>query len=214
MLALLSSIREDDLGGLQGRLNDIFLMNRAMMCPCPAQCRRVSTLFQRSPGDGETQRWAVIVSPQKVEGGTPMASRVVRVTTTPAILEEKMSEEHSPRKTILFVEDDAEIGSLFFQVLVEETTYEVVLATHPLEALSIVKDLTPVLFILNYQLPVMDGLQLWDQLHAQRGLEQIPTLMISATLPQQQALDSRGIIALEKPVDLDTFLATIHTLIE
>jgi CheY-like chemotaxis protein len=97
---------------------------------------------------------------------------------------------------------------------VEETTYEVVLATHPLEALSIVKDLTPVLFILNYQLPVMDGLQLWDQLHAQRGLEQIPTLMISATLPQQQALDSRGIIALEKPVDLDTFLATIHTLIE
>jgi CheY-like chemotaxis protein len=125
-----------------------------------------------------------------------------------------MSEDHSHRKTILFVEDDAEIGSLFFHVLVEETPYEVVLATHPLEALSIIKDLIPVLFILNYQLPVMDGLQLWDQLHTQRGLEHIPTLMISATLPERKELDRRGIIALEKPVDLDTFLATIHTLIE
>jgi CheY-like chemotaxis protein len=123
-----------------------------------------------------------------------------------------MSEKPRMVKTILMVEDDADIGAMFLHLLVDETPYETVLVRDPLEALEVIKVITPVLFILNYRLPHMSGLDLYDRFHAQPDLAHVPAVMISANLPKEE-LAKRGIVGLDKPTDIDDFVAAVKRLI-
>jgi CheY-like chemotaxis protein len=122
-----------------------------------------------------------------------------------------MSKEQTGTKTILVVEDDAEIGALFLHLLVDETPYETLLVTDPIEALEVIKVTTPILFILNYRLPHMNGIDLYDRLHAHPDLAHVPAMMVSANLPKDE-LAQRGIVGLEKPVDIDDFVGTVKQL--
>ncbi len=123
-----------------------------------------------------------------------------------------MSEKQAETKTILVVEDDADIGAIFVHLLVDETPYETILVTDPLEALKVVKVITPILFILNYRLPHINGLDLYDRLHAQPDLAHIPALMVSANLPEDE-LAQRGIVGLDKPVDINDFVEVVQQLV-
>lgn len=123
-----------------------------------------------------------------------------------------ISEKPRMVKTILMVEDDADIGAIFLHLLVDETPYETVLVTDPLEALEVIKVITPVLFIFNYRLPHMSGLDLYDYFHAQPDLAHVPAVMVSANLPKEE-LAKRGIMGLEKPTDIDDFVEAIKQLI-
>lgn len=123
-----------------------------------------------------------------------------------------MSEKTRTMKTILMVEDDADIGAIFLHLLVDETPYETILVTDPLEALEVIKVITPVLFILNYRLPHMSGLDLYDRFHAQPDLAHVPAVMVSANLPKEE-LAKRGIMGLDKPTDIDDFVAAVKQLI-
>lgn len=116
-------------------------------------------------------------------------------------------------KTILLVEDDSNIGEVFEQVITQETPYLVMLAGDSLIALDMVKSIKPSLFILDYQLPHMNGIQLYDRLHAIKELEQVPAMMMSASLPRAE-LEQRTILGMNKPIDLDEFLQAIERLIE
>jgi CheY-like chemotaxis protein len=58
----------------------------------------------------------------------------------------------------------------------------------------------------------MNGLELYDHLHATKGLEQIPAIVISARLPKSE-IAKRNIIAMSKPLELDDFLQTIERLL-
>ncbi len=116
-------------------------------------------------------------------------------------------------KTILLVEDDSNIGEVFEQVITQETPYLVMLAGDGLIALDMVKSIKPSLFILDYQLPHMNGIQLYDRLHAIKELAQVPAMMMSASLPRVE-LEQRAILGMNKPIDLDEFLQTIEQLIE
>lgn len=115
-------------------------------------------------------------------------------------------------KTILVIEDDANIGDVFMQAIAQETPYMAMLAANAQEALNIVKSVKPNLFILDYQLPNTDGITLYDQLHAMKELEHIPALMLSARLPRQE-LQKRNIIGMHKPIDLDEFLQVVEKLL-
>jgi CheY-like chemotaxis protein len=123
-----------------------------------------------------------------------------------------MSEKQIEAKTILMVEDDADIGAIFLHLLVDETPYETILVTDPLDALEVIKIITPVLFILNYRLPHMNGIDLYDRLHAQPDLAHIPAMMVSATLPLDE-LAKRGIVGLEKPLDINDFVDAVKQLV-
>jgi CheY-like chemotaxis protein len=123
-----------------------------------------------------------------------------------------MSEKQIETKTILMVEDDADIGAIFLHLLVDETPYETILVTDPLDALEVIKIITPVLFIFNYRLPHMNGIDLYDCLHAQPDLAHIPAMMVSATLPMDE-LAKRGIMGLEKPLDINDFVDAVKQLI-
>jgi DNA-binding response OmpR family regulator len=120
--------------------------------------------------------------------------------------------EHSSVKTILLVEDDEHIGEVLAEAITQETPYLALLVTDGFEALKVVKGVKPNLFILDYQLPRMNGIELYDKLHAVEALERVPAIMMSARLPQQ-ALRERDIIGMNKPLDLDEFLQTIEKLL-
>ena len=122
-----------------------------------------------------------------------------------------MSQQPETTKTILIVEDDPDIGCVLFHTLSGEG-YEIVLATTGQQGLNLAQEAQPNIFILNYWLPDMNGVEAYDHLHAMEEFKHVPALMISANLPQQE-IAARGIVGIEKPFDVDNLLETIKSLI-
>lgn len=116
--------------------------------------------------------------------------------------------------TILLVEDDPSIRSVLVEAIALETPYRAVVASDGNTALHIVQHSSPCLFVLDYGLPGMNGIELYDRLHANPELARIPTIFITAdrTISQQQ-IRQRQLIAFLKPFDLEAFLATIEALL-
>ena len=113
-------------------------------------------------------------------------------------------------KTILLVEDDASIGAFFVQVISQETPYLTRLVTTSAEALEVVKQIKPNLFLLDCHLHGTNCVELFDLLHAIKGLEDIPAIILSASLDQYaHEIEQRHLIGLEKPIELHDFIAAI-----
>ena len=125
---------------------------------------------------------------------------------------EQHSKEETSVKTVLVVEDDTGIGTFLVQAILQETSHQAMLVADGFQALKAVSNIKPSLFILDYQLPRMNGIDLYDQLHATKGLEHIPAIVISARLPKHE-IEKRKIIAMSKPLELDDFLNTIEKLL-
>jgi CheY-like chemotaxis protein len=126
--------------------------------------------------------------------------------------ESSSRQEESPIKTVLIVEDDADIGEILVQTLKDGTSYQVILASDGFVALKIVRTVQPDLFVLDYQLPGMDGLELIDHLRATKGCEQTPIMFMSANPPWAE-IAQRQLLFLEKPFELDAFLRRIQEML-
>jgi CheY-like chemotaxis protein len=129
----------------------------------------------------------------------------------------RMSEDPSSKpdenvKMILVVEDDAGIGSFLVQAITQETPYLALLVPDGLQALNAVANVKPSLFILDYQLPRMNGIELYDRLHATKEMEHVPAIIISARLPRKE-IEARKIVGMNKPLELDDLLKTIEKLL-
>lgn len=125
------------------------------------------------------------------------------------------AEKQTPAKTILIVEDDADIGAFLVELIAQETDYTAFVATDSFAALKIVRIMKPSLLILDYQLPRMNGLTLYDQLHANRELEGIPAILITAQarMPRQE-VETRRMIGIGKPFAVSEILEAIEELLE
>ncbi len=115
-------------------------------------------------------------------------------------------------KTVLVVEDDAGIGMFLVQAISQETSHQAMLVTDGFQALKTVSQIKPNLFILDYHLPRMNGIELYDRLHAITELENVPAIIISARLPKQE-IEKRKIIGMNKPLELDDLLHTVENLL-
>jgi CheY-like chemotaxis protein len=122
--------------------------------------------------------------------------------------EQNSVETQQNLKMILLVEDDSNIGEVLVQAITQETSYLATLVSDGFEALKMVDGIKPSLFILDYQLPRMNGIELYDKLHAIETLANVPAIMMSADLPDKE-LEKRKIHGMNKPIDLDDFLQTI-----
>ena len=117
-------------------------------------------------------------------------------------------------KTILIVEDDAHIGEFLERApLSEETPYKPLVVSDGFEALKVTRDVKPNLFLLDYHLPRMDGIELYDRLHAVQEFRDTPAILISARLPKRE-LEKRSLVGLHKPLDLNELLKAIQELLE
>jgi len=121
-------------------------------------------------------------------------------------------EDQTDRNTILVVEDDQAVGSMLVLTLLLESPYQALLATDGFQALQMVHDLKPSLFLVDYQLPGMDGIALYDRLHAITNLAAIHAIIISANLPAR-ALQGRHLTGVAKPLEVDQLLHTIAHLL-
>jgi CheY-like chemotaxis protein len=118
--------------------------------------------------------------------------------------------EAATSKVILIVEDDDANAEVLLQVLVQETPYQVYLAPDGPTTLQCINQITPDLFILDYCLPGMNGIELYDTLHAHPRFKQTPALVLSACVEHyQEEIESRKLLALAKPFDVDDLLSLI-----
>jgi CheY-like chemotaxis protein len=122
-----------------------------------------------------------------------------------------MEQKQQGKKKILIVEDDQEVARLYLELLQHETNCVVTLANEPLQALNIVERFKPDLFILDYRLPHMDGVELYKKLHTIKGLENVPALVITGISLDREGKE-RGIIRMQKPFDTDILLQTIENI--
>ena len=113
-------------------------------------------------------------------------------------------------KTILLVEDDADIRSTLKEVL-ELEGYQVVPAANGSEALSQLQEMVPpCLILLDLMMPIMNG---WEFLEAQREdakLAAIPVVVVSAAGDKAKSAKAHGFV--KKPIEVDTLLRMIRTL--
>jgi len=65
---------------------------------------------------------------------------------------------------------------------------------------------------LDYWLPTIHGIELYDRLHNTKGLEQIPTIMLSVNAPLRE-INKRQIMYMRKPFDMYKLLDAIHKLL-
>jgi DNA-binding response OmpR family regulator len=120
--------------------------------------------------------------------------------------------KRATEKTILIVEDDAATGELLCLFLSEETPHRAILVPDGFQALNVIKDITPDLFLLDYRLPRMNGKELYNQLHTTQGLEHIPTIMTSTNALEQETEDPNVTLCI-KPFDLDELLTMVEKLL-
>ena len=83
----------------------------------------------------------------------------------------------SPRNTtILIVEDDADIAQFLQHLIEEETPYHTNVIDNGRAALEQASDVNPCLLLLDYRLPGVNGLELYDRLQEKEAMVFMPIL--------------------------------------
>jgi len=90
------------------------------------------------------------------------------------------AEQRTTAKTILVVEDDEDTREFIALLIATATAYHYHLVPDASQAVHFVQRVTPDLFIVDFRLTGMNGLELYDLLHAIPGLEAIPAILVTA----------------------------------
>jgi CheY-like chemotaxis protein len=107
-------------------------------------------------------------------------------------------------RSVLVVDDDVAIRETISELLRDEG-YEVVCAENGAQALVALGRMgTPGVVLLDLMMPVMSGWELLEVLQENDRLSKIPVVVVSA----MTAPGTRG--HLDKPIDLDQLLETVH----
>lgn len=126
-------------------------------------------------------------------------------------LQSKMT-TNSPSKLIFIVEDDEDIGALLLQIIEQETNHKAIHHINARNALHAMTRTMPHLLLLDYSLPDMNGLELYDWLQSFEHVKNTPTILMSARNPPLDEIQRRGIIYLRKPFAVTELLAIIKKL--
>ncbi len=102
---------------------------------------------------------------------------------------------------------------MLVDVLSLETSYQILLVTDAFQAMRAMHTIKPCLFITDYHLPQMDGIELYDHLCTTKELAHIPTIIMSAHMPEDE-VQKRHLVGLNKPFELDELLNIIARLLE
>src|SRR2546430_263667 len=97
-------------------------------------------------------------------------------------------------KTILIVDDDRDIGEVLRSIILDQTNFRVVWIAESDLALEAFAHLRPSVILLDYMMPTLDGLELFDYMQGLEHLRGVPVILISArsVIPFEQ-LRARGI---------------------
>jgi CheY-like chemotaxis protein len=127
-------------------------------------------------------------------------------------------------KKIVIVDDEPDV-LMFLQTALEDNGYEVFGASNALDGFRIIKEIRPGLVCLDILMPEESGISLFRKLKTDPGLKDIP-VVIQSGLSLSGDLDHVDFLELEdgstipepdgyveKPVDIDRFLAVVRKVI-
>ena len=116
-------------------------------------------------------------------------------------------------KTVLIVDDDRSMGELLKQTITQNTNHRAVWIAESDLVLETARRLHPSVILLDYIMPFMDGLQLYDHLQRVETMRNVPVILVSGspTLPFEK-LRERGIHVLRKPFEINDLLDMIAQL--
>lgn len=114
-------------------------------------------------------------------------------------------------KFILIIEDDKDVGQMLTDFIHHETPYQAVLATNSYQAFQLLRSIIPCLIIVDYHLPVIDGLRFYDIFHGTDRFKTIPAIFITASPSSLRHLArERQVPLISKPFYLTTILKEIE----
>jgi DNA-binding response OmpR family regulator len=115
---------------------------------------------------------------------------------------------------VLVVEDDRPIGELLAGCINDEEGYRAIHVTRPTDALHTLEQMQPDLLVLDVGLPGMSGLELYDRVHQDERLRNVPVIFETAVSREHSAeFRKRGIRdVLQKPFDLNDLIAGMKKL--
>jgi DNA-binding NtrC family response regulator len=117
-------------------------------------------------------------------------------------------------KVIFIVEDDEAVGALLVQAIEQEMSYQAVLASDGFQALKLLRTVKADVLLLDYDIPDLNGLELYDTIHAIKALERLPVLIISAEAARiQKEVRARHLPQLKKPFELTQLFEAIERLL-
>jgi CheY-like chemotaxis protein len=118
------------------------------------------------------------------------------------------------KKNILIVDDDRDIGDMLQKVLSEQTDCNVLWIAESELALDTVAFMRPSLLLLDYLMPEMNGIMLYNRLQEIENMRGVPIIFISASVmfPFEE-LNQPGVHVLKKPFELDELLDTVAQLL-
>jgi CheY-like chemotaxis protein len=112
-------------------------------------------------------------------------------------------------KSILVVEDDAAIRETIGDILRGETIHQIFLAQDGKSCLNMLQTITPDVFLLDYQLPDTNGLELLNHIRESKEYEHTPVVLMSASLSREH-INRDHLRYLRKPFDLDELLQMVE----
>lgn len=123
-------------------------------------------------------------------------------------------EHQGTLKVILIVVSEEVLASYLIQMIREETTYFPLLVKDSIEALEVVKEITPDLLLLDHRLPGTNGMTLYQCIYSLKSLRKTPALIINA--PQfsaKYANEKREVKYLRQPLEAEELLSAIEMLL-
>ena len=102
--------------------------------------------------------------------------------------------------SILIVEDDENVGEYLQQAIDEYTPYQTTVVHDGFDAIERARQIQPCLLLLDYKLPRLNGLEIYERFQSMDETRGVPTIMMSTSLPVEE-LQRRGIYQLRKPMD-------------
>jgi CheY-like chemotaxis protein len=115
-------------------------------------------------------------------------------------------------KRILIVDDELSIVETLSEIVSLEG-YDVASAANGMLALAEVRANRPALILLDYMMPVMDGVQLLQRLRADAELKSLPVIMMTAAPLGIPESEKRWDELLLKPFDVAELTRALHRLI-
>jgi CheY-like chemotaxis protein len=128
------------------------------------------------------------------------------------IIQGEMQAEQDGGKIILIVEDDISNADMLQLLLQTETTYRLVQFANEEEIfqrIDEIRAMRPNLFLFDYRLLSMTAFDLYDQLHSIEELQDVPTIIITASIVNEEEFVRRNIPLIQKPFDVDELLHII-----
>jgi CheY-like chemotaxis protein len=106
--------------------------------------------------------------------------------------------EATEQKTILLIEDNYIFSTIITKIITDYTPYRVIQLPEGSQMMQVIGENKPHLLLLDYDLPGMNGIELYDLVHSTEGQEHIPAIMVSANPPLDE-MAKRNLPGLRKP---------------